>query len=149
MLRRMILFSAIGLVSIVSQTAPAFPFGALAVGATDDVARDGIAIGRANNYPTQAEADRAALEKCKAFRAQKAAAQCRLVGGLSDGQCLAISLDPEDGTPGAGWAIASDKSAAESRAVANCRKAAGAGRQQYCVVSLSRCEGERASDDKN
>ncbi len=115
--------------------------GALAVGSTSDVAKDGIAIGTSINYKTGDEAEAAAMERCRNYKpAPKAAAQCRSVGTFKD-ECYAISFDPKEGTPGAGWAIASSKELAEQRAMANCQITAGEGRRDFCRIEESKCDG--------
>ena len=115
--------------------------GALAVGSTSDVAKDGIAIGTSINYKTGDEAEAAAMERCRNYKpAPKAAAQCRSVGTFKD-ECYAISFDPKAGTPGAGWAIASSKELAEQRAMANCQITAGDGRRDFCRIEESKCDG--------
>ncbi len=115
--------------------------GALAVGSTSDVAKDGIAIGTSINYKTGDEAEAAAMERCRNYKpAPKAAAQCRSVGSFKD-ECYAISFDPKEGTPGAGWAIASSKELAEQRAMANCQITAGEGRRDFCRIEESKCDG--------
>jgi hypothetical protein len=114
--------------------------GALVVGSTADVAKDGIAIGTSINYKSPEEADAAALERCRNYKpAPKAAAQCRSVGTFK-GECYAISFDPKDGTPGAGWAIAGTKALAEQRAMANCQITAGEGRRDFCRIEESKCD---------
>ena len=114
--------------------------GALAVGSTGDVAKDGIAVGTAINYPSSAAAAQAALERCHDYKpAPKAAAQCRSVGSFKS-ECYAISFDPKDGTPGAGWAIAATKALAEQRAMANCQITAGDGRRDFCRIEESKCD---------
>ncbi len=114
--------------------------GALAVGSTTDVAKDGIAVGTSINYKTPEEAENAALGHCRNYKpAPKAAAQCRSVGTFR-GECYAISFDPKAGTPGAGWAIASTKELAEQRALANCQITAGEGRRDFCRIEESKCD---------
>jgi hypothetical protein len=49
-------------------------------------------------------------------------------------QCAAEAIDPKDGTPGFGWAIADTPEQAKSQALANCRDTAGPDRQDACVV---------------
>ena len=121
-------------------SAPAVADGALAVGSTADVAKDGIAVGTSINYKTADEAAQAALKRCRDYKpAPKAAAQCRSVGTFR-GECYAVSFDPKEGTPGAGWAIAATKARAEERANANCRLTAGEGRRDFCRIDLSRCD---------
>jgi uncharacterized protein DUF4189 len=114
--------------------------GALAVGSTSDVARDGIAIGTSINYKTSDEARDAALRRCRDYKpAPKAAAQCRSVGTFR-GECYAVSFDPKAGTPGAGWAIAGTKALAEERALENCKITAGDDRREFCKIEESKCD---------
>jgi hypothetical protein len=124
--------------------APAYSFGAIAVGLTaNGVVRDGVAIGTTWNYATEEGARNRALSECRASRAApRAARQCKVVGTFGANQCVAVSMDPQAGTPGIGWAIAPDKAGAESQAVANCKTTAGADRAEFCVVSESKCEGD-------
>jgi hypothetical protein len=125
---------------VVMAGAAARADGALAVGSTADVAKDGIAIGTSINYKSPEEAEQAAMERCKGYKpAPKAAAQCRSVGNFK-GECYAISFDPKDGTPGAGWAIAATKAVAEQRAMANCQITAGEGRRDFCRIEESKCD---------
>jgi hypothetical protein len=51
-----------------------------------------------------------------------------------------VALDPQDATPGFGWAIASTKAAAEAQALANCVATAGA-RSSYCKLAETSCDG--------
>ena len=121
-------------------TSPALADGAIVVGSTSDVARDGIAVGTSINYKSPGEAEKAATERCRNYKpAPKAAAQCRSVGTFKD-ECYAISFDPKEGTPGAGWAIASTKAQAEERAIANCQITAGDGRRDFCRIEESKCD---------
>jgi len=120
----------------------AHAFGALAVGETDSVAKDGIAMGTAWNFGSADEANNAALNNCHKWRdkgAPKAADVCRVIATFHN-ECYAVSLDPKPGTPGAGWAIAADKETAEQRALAHCRLTAGSDREKFCEVSESNCD---------
>jgi hypothetical protein len=120
--------------------APARADGALAVGSTSDVAKDGIAVGTSINYKTADEATQAALRRCRDYKpAPKAAAQCRSAGTFR-GECYAVSFDPKEGTPGAGWAIAATKAQAEERAIANCQLTAGESRRDFCRIEESKCD---------
>jgi hypothetical protein len=133
----------VALVAVAAVAAsPTLADGALAVGSTSDVAKDGIAVGTSINYKTPDEAEQAALKRCKDYKpAPKAAAQCRSVGTFKD-ECYAVSFDPKEGTPGAGWAIASTKALAEERALANCQITAGEGRRDFCRIEESKCDGQ-------
>ena len=132
----------VALVAIAAAaSSPAGADGALAVGSTADVAKDGIAVGTSINYKTPDEAEQAAMQRCRDYKpAPKAAAQCRSVGTFK-GECYAISFDPKDGTPGAGWAIASTKALAEERAMTNCQITAGESRRDFCRIEESKCDG--------
>jgi len=133
------------LLLVVGFALPADAAGALAVGTTANVAKDGIAFGTAWNYESEAKARDVALDNCKKFKgAARAVRQCRLVGSF-DGECYAISMDPKVGTPGAGWAIAATKALAEARATDNCRAAAGRGRTEFCKVTESNCDSAKKS----
>jgi Domain of unknown function (DUF4189) len=124
----------------VAASSPAGAAGALAVGSTSDVSKDGIAVGTSINYKTASEAEQASLKRCRDYKpAPKAAAQCRSVGTFR-GECYAVSFDPKEGTPGAGWAIASTKALAEERAIANCQITAGDGRRDFCRIEESKCD---------
>src|ERR1700691_4790898 len=114
---------------------------ALAAGIPDDVANQGVAFGEGHNYSTREGAEARALQECKSMGGIPASttALCKIVAHF-DNQCLAISLDPKDGTPGFGWAIATTADAANGQALANCRQTAGQDRVGYCVESLSRCD---------
>ena len=129
-------------VALCAAPIAAHAFGALAVGQTQNVAKDGIAMGTAWNHETAEKAGDAALESCHKWKdkgAPNAARRCRVIATFHN-ECYAISLDPKEGTPGAGWAIASDKDTAEARAVAHCKLTAGSDREQYCEVSESNCD---------
>jgi uncharacterized protein (DUF1501 family) len=119
---------------------PARADGALAVGSTSDVIRDGIAVGTSVNYKTADEALDAAMQRCRNYKpAPKAAALCQSVGTFK-GECYAVSFDPKAGTPGAGWAIAPTKALAEERAMTNCQITAGANRAEFCKIEESNCD---------
>ncbi len=119
---------------------PARGDGALTVGSTADVVRDGIAVGTSVNYKTADEALEAALKRCHDYKpAPKAASLCQSVGTFR-GECYAVAFDPKTGTPGAGWAIARTKALAEERALTNCRITAGESRAEFCKVEESKCD---------
>jgi len=131
---------AVTAVAALAASGPASADGALAIGSTADIARDGFAVGAAINQNTPEEATEAALQSCRAFKnAPKAAATCQSVGTFK-GQCYAISFDPRRGMPGTvGWSIAATKAQAEEEALAKCKTAA-ASRGAFCKVEESRCD---------
>jgi hypothetical protein len=114
---------------------------AIAAGIPNDVATQGVAFGEGHNYSTRAGAEARALQECRNQQGVPAStiALCKITAHF-DNQCLAISLDPKDGTPGFGWAIAAIADAANNQALANCRASAGADRVGYCVISLAVCD---------
>lgn len=132
---------AVAVVALAAMaSSPAGADGAVAIGSTADVAKDGIAVGTSINYKTPEAAEEAALTRCRGYKpAPKAAAQCRSVGTFR-GECYAVSFDPKEGTPGAGWAIASTKALAEDRAMANCQITAGESRRDFCQIEESKCD---------
>ena len=114
--------------------------GALAVGSTGDITKDGVAYGYSNNKPTREAAKATALEQCRSFQsAPKAAARCEVVATYR-GECVAIAMDPQAGTPGFGWAVAADEETAKERALAACKSTAGRARVQYCQHDKSYCD---------
>jgi hypothetical protein len=133
------LFSVILVALTILSAHPSAAEGALAVGSTGNVAKDGIAVGWAIDYATRQIASEAALASCHKFQAPKAAANCEIVGAITR-QCGAIAFDPKQNTPGAGWAIAATKEEAESQALANCRATAGASRRQFCQIDTTKCD---------
>jgi hypothetical protein len=120
---------------------PAQAHGAIAMGKPANVSKDGLAMGTGYNYSTTEGAKLRALEECLSFAEAPLATRglCKVVE-VFNRQCYAISLDPKEGTPGVGWAIAARKADAEDTAVERCRQTAGADRAAFCVVSLSECD---------
>lgn len=117
--------------------------GALAVGAPADIAKDGFAYGRNVNSPTEAAASDKALDLCRHAKESTDTARglCTIVTSFK-GQCVSVAMDPQEGTPGVGWAVAPTREAAEQQALARCMDTAGADRRQFCVKSDSACDGE-------
>jgi hypothetical protein len=111
--------------------------------APPDVAKQGFTYGYANNHPA-AEAPALALTQCQispsAVKDNKLRARCKVIATYHD-QCVAVAMDPANGTPGVGWAIQSDLRSAESQALAQCEKTAGPGRRAACKVDHSKCDG--------
>ncbi|MGO8916773.1 MAG: DUF4189 domain-containing protein [Stellaceae bacterium] len=123
---------------------PAAADGALAVGVPGDVSKEGFAYGRNINSPDAATARDRALELCRNAEDTTDAARglCTVVMSFQ-GQCVAVAMDPQAGTPGIGWAVAPTRPAAEQQALANCMATAGASRRQFCVMSDSACDGDQ------
>ena len=142
MLKRSVSSTAVCCVLIVaawSQGAAAE--GAMAIGVTGNITKDGYAIGININSSSEAEARDAALKYCKSHGSDVARAKCEVFATFHD-QCAAEAEDPQPGTPGAGWAIAADKAVAEKMAMINCLATAG-DRGSFCKVVTSICDGKR------
>ena len=121
----------------VAAVPPVWAHAAIAVGGSmNEVAKKGIAVGFAYNYETQDAADADALQKCKnePNAPAETKAKCELVGDYSH-KWLAIALDPEAGTPGFGWSIATDQTSAEHRALDQCKATSPDDRKPYCKVT--------------
>ena len=88
----------------------------MALGVTGNVAKDGYAIGIDINSGSEAEARDAALKYCQTHGSTVARAKCEIFATFRN-QCAAEAEDFKAGTPGAGWAIAADKAAAEKMAM--------------------------------
>lgn len=120
--------------------ARAWADGALAVGSTGDVVRDGIAFGMVVDEPKATAADEA-IRRCRTFKARAAADRCKLVATFS-GECFAVAYDPQPGTPGAGWGIGRDQATANRNAIAMCEETAGPERKGFCQVESAGCDGQ-------
>ena len=138
-MRRVRLLVALALAAALSP-ATVRADGALAIGLPSDVVRDGVAFGWAVRLP-RAEAERVALEQCRTAPGvpDTARSLCRVFESFS-GSCLAVALDPEDGTPGFGWAIAATRSEADAAAMRACEATAGADRRAFCRIGASDCD---------
>jgi hypothetical protein len=110
--------------------------GAVALGEPADISKDGFAIFTYVRADTSSIAKEKALAGCKALpnASSTSKALCKIVATFED-QCVAQALDPEDGTPGFGWAMARNSKQAKEQALSNCRDTAGPTRKDACVVS--------------
>jgi hypothetical protein len=125
------------------QTHRATAEGAIAVGAPKDVAKDGYAYAYSTGKPDMQAARTEALETCRkpgSGKSEQGRNFCKVVGTFTN-ECVAVAMDPGTGTPGVGWAIGGTLKLAEANAMAQCKATAGAGRQQYCKIDNSRCDG--------
>jgi hypothetical protein len=107
--------------------------GAVAIGLPADVAESGISMFIYVNASSTDEARSKAVAGCKTIGSETARALCKVMATFTN-QCAAEALDPKDGTPGFGWAIADTAADAKSQAIANCRDTAGPDRQDACAV---------------
>jgi hypothetical protein len=125
------------LAAICLWVTPLAAAGALAIGTTGDVGKDGVAIGSQTDVPTRDQAMTRALAECRDNPgAPDAAKLCRVVGTFVR-ECYATAFNPTEGAPGLGWAILSDQATAKQRAMAGCL---GTGGNESCEVALSGCD---------
>lgn len=108
--------------------------GALAVAQPPNVVKTGFAYGTAWNYATAEEARNEAMRRCRLTDSETRRALCKVIRTFNK-ECVAVAMDPKDGTPGVGWAIEASAEKAEASAVAECRATAGPSRRQFCKVS--------------
>jgi hypothetical protein len=113
--------------------------GALAIGITGDIAKDGYSIGINVNSKNAQDARDSALNWCKTHGAKQTEDKCQIVTTFRN-QCAAEAQDPKPGTPGAGWALAPDKDTAEKMAMTTCLATAGKTRLDACKVVSSICD---------
>jgi hypothetical protein len=113
---------------------PALAEGAIALAQPPNIVKQGFAFGTAWNYSTVEEARSMALERCRRTKDEARRALCKVVRTFHN-ECVAVSMDPKDGTPGTGWAIEADAEKAEAAALAECKATAGANRRKYCEIS--------------
>lgn len=134
-------WSSCALAALAFMPAVAAAHGALAVGLPPDVAKAGVALGYSYNQANRDAAEARALKECLSNRDSPPAtrALCRVIETFSR-RCVAIALDPEDGTPGVGWAVDTPQKAAEESALARCQDTAGASRRAFCKVMLVHCD---------
>jgi hypothetical protein len=117
--------------------------GAVAVGLPRDVAKQGLAFGVSWGYADENGASARALQECRSFKGvpDSTLKLCKVIQTFK-GECAAFALDPEPNTPGVGWAVAPTEELAQSSAMERCKRTAGAGREQFCKVSQTRCDGK-------
>jgi hypothetical protein len=146
---RVLVFCAGLSLALASCPNPATADGAVAVGLPANVAKSGVSIGTIINSETPESANAGALKQCRTPPkatvsntpvTTKTGKLCALVATFHD-KCYAYAFDPQDGTPGFGWAVEDDLKGAERQALGNCEKTAGPGRRAACVVVKSACDG--------
>ena len=119
--------------------------GAVALGQPSDVAKDGVAIYTNVNSPTPERAKERAMAGCKSLpNASDTAKSLCKIAATFENQCVAQAIDPQNGTPGFGWAMAHNSKLAKEQALSNCRDTAGPTRQDACVVDSQKglwCDG--------
>ena len=100
--------AAIAVVGIAASfSSPAWADGAIAVGLTANVQKDGFAYGMVVDKSSEGAARREAIEACRTgpgSGSKEIRSLCRVVGVFKN-SCVSMAWDPGDGTPGVGWAI--------------------------------------------
>jgi hypothetical protein len=112
--------------------------GAVAVGSTGDVVKDGIAFGLVVNESKETAAE-TAIKRCRTFQARAAAERCKVVATFA-AECFAVAYDPKPGTPGAGWGVGANQFLANQKAIAMCEETAGSARRGQCQVETGGCD---------
>jgi hypothetical protein len=118
--------------------------GALAVGLPSDVANAGFTYGFSIDHTDERSAREEALQQCRstkdAAQDEKLRSLCTVITTFRK-QCVAVAMDPRNGTPGVGWAVAEDRRVAEDQALEKCRQTDGTELQAACVVDHAACDG--------
>ncbi len=116
--------------------------GAVALGVPPDIVKDGFSYGYRINAANRSEARDTAFDACRnnKIAPESARSLCLLIADFRN-ECVAIAMDPKDGTPGYGVAIAADKATAEDRALGLCRATAGKSRREFCKIDALACDG--------
>jgi len=134
--------AATTLLAAFALSSPAYSIGALAVAEPADVAADGYAVGIAYQHKTASDAEERALRECQSVEEAPPSTRklCKIVRTFEN-QCGAAAIDPKNGTPGAGWAIAETLVLARRDALQRCEDTAGRDRKGECRVTLEGCDG--------
>ncbi|HEY1632151.1 MAG TPA: DUF4189 domain-containing protein [Rhizomicrobium sp.] len=134
-------FAVAAFAAVLLQSQTASPHGAIAVGQPSSVADGGVAVGYTWNYDNAGQAEADALKQCLSYMdaPDSTRALCKVVSSFSR-KCVAISLDPNTGTEGFGWAVDATMSAASDRALAICRDSDGATNAAACNVPAQKCD---------
>jgi hypothetical protein len=121
---------------------PGWSMGSVAVGLPSDVASDGFALGVSYNYGSAAEADTQAMNQCHSFMDAPESTRnlCRVYQNFHD-QCFAVAMDPEPGTYGVGFRVASTQYQADTDAMNDCIKTSTKDRATFCKISYRTCDG--------
>lgn len=129
--------------TLLPSAPPGLAEGVLAVGITNDVAKDGFVIGYSVNKATVEEARDRAMTSCRTARAanvEAAKKACKVVAEFSN-KCVAIADDPKNGTTGFGWAVAASRADAIGQALDMCKKASSSARASFCRLAHASCDG--------
>jgi Domain of unknown function (DUF4189) len=113
---------------------PGLAEGAIALAQPPNIVKQGFAFGTSWNYTTVEEARSEALARCRRTDDATRRALCKVIRTFHN-ECVAVAMDPKNGTPGAGWAVEAAADKAEAAALAECRATAGERRKQFCQIS--------------
>lgn len=139
-MRHVVLALALAAGCALISAPPCMAEGAIAVALPKNVAKDGFAYGTGYKFATTQEAQATALDRCRQTKSEMRRKLCKVVNTFND-QCIAVAMDPTDGTPGVGWAIEADLKSAERVALEKCERTAGPVRRAACKVHSSGCDG--------
>ena len=133
---------ALAIAAVIACPGLAGAEGAMAVGIARGGTAKGYATGFAVNQPSVKAARSNAVEQCRRMKNSNADARsgCEVVVTFHN-KCVASAIDPESGTPGAGWGVGGSQQAADSQALARCRAKAGSERAEFCQVTDRFCDG--------
>src|SRR6266849_504801 len=136
-------FVALAIAAGIASPGLARAEGAMAVGIARGGTAKGYATGFAVNQPTVKAARSNAVEQCRKTKSSNADAKsgCEVVVTFRN-KCVASAVDPQTGTPGAGWGIGGSQQSADSQALARCRVKAGTERAEFCEVTDRICDGD-------
>src|SRR5215475_181260 len=135
-------FAALAIATAFTWPSLAQAEGAMAVGIARGGVAKGYATGFAINQPTVKAARGNAVEQCRRMKNSNADARsgCEVVVTFRN-KCVASAIDPESGTPGAGWGVGQSQKTADNQALARCRATAGSDRAEFCEVTDRICDG--------
>jgi hypothetical protein len=151
-MRRAAIVTLVALASVFICGNRAHSEGAIAEGIAPGGAAKGYEVGVKVNRATPEEARNEAVAECKKVPEKvasgappdsgnaKARQRCAVVATFHD-KCVALAVDPKDGTPGVGWAVGDTQQNADDEALARCKSTAGAKRRDFCKVSNRLCDG--------
>jgi len=150
-MRKLVTLTAPMMLVAALAASQAIAAGAIAIGIAPGGAAKGYASGFYVGAPDMDTAKAKALAQCKKPQdnvsgtaansgTRAAQARCEVVATFSN-QCYSQAVDPKDGTPGAGWAVADTMEKADAEALARCRSTAG-NRRDFCKVFNRNCDGK-------
>jgi hypothetical protein len=151
-MRRTVVISLLTFAAIFMGNNRANSEGAIAEGIAPGGVAKGYEIYVVINRPNRDAAQADALAGCRKGQEKnesgtatnsgniKARARCEVVTLFSN-KCAATTVDPKDGTPGAGWATGGTQKEADDEALARCRSVAGTSRRDFCKVTNRFCDG--------